>query len=128
MWVLVSRYWAEVPVPAHEHILGEVADGAMRAVGFAVVDPAGEHDPGLGEAVELHGVGELASSPGVERLGEAVLPRRVRVDVDCLDAAQGEAVADGPGDELRAVVGVGVPRGRRLRCWSGWDCRSGPGR
>ena len=89
---------------------GEVAQGAVRAVGVVVVDPAGEHDPGLGERIELLPVEELASCAGVERLDEAVLPGRARVDVEGLDAAQGEAVADGPGDELRPVVGADVGR------------------
>jgi hypothetical protein len=46
----------------------------MRPVGVVVVDPAGEHDPGLGERVELLAVEELAAGAGVKRLGEAVLP------------------------------------------------------
>ena len=62
--------------------------------------------PGLGERVELRAVEGLTSCAGVEGLDEAILPRRARVDVEGLDAAQGEAVADGPGNELRAVVGA----------------------
>lgn len=76
----------------------------MRPVGVVVVDPFGEHDPGLGERVELLAVEELASCAGVERLDEAVLPGRAGVDVQGLDAAQGEAVANNPRDELRTVV------------------------
>ena len=51
---------------------GKVADGAVRAVGVIVVDPAGEHDPGLGERVELLAVEELASCAGVERLDDGL--------------------------------------------------------
>jgi len=76
----------------------------VGTVGVVVVDPAGEHDPGLGERVELLAVEELAASASVERLDEAVLPRRARVDVQGLNAAQGETVAHDPRDELRAVV------------------------
>ena len=76
----------------------------MGTVGVVVVDPAGEHDPSLGERVELLAVEEFAAGAGVERLDEAVLPGRAWVDVEGLDAAQGEAVAHGPRDELRAVV------------------------
>ena len=90
--------------PPRELVRREVADGAMRPVGVVVVDPAGEHDPGLGERVELLAVKELLTEGGVERFDEAVLPGRAGVDVQGLDAAQGEAVADGPGDELRTVV------------------------
>jgi len=48
----------------------------VRAVGVVVVDPASEHDPSLGERVELLAVEELAASASVERLDEAVLPGR----------------------------------------------------
>ena len=51
----------------------------MGTVGVVVVDPAGEHDPGLGERVELLAVEELASCAGVERFDEAVLPGRAGV-------------------------------------------------
>ena len=90
--------------PPCELVRREVADGAVGTVGVVVVDPAGEHDPGLGECVELLAVEELAASAGVERFDEAVLPRRAGVDVEGLDAAQGEAVAYDPRDELRTVV------------------------
>lgn len=89
---------------------GEVADGAVGSVGVVVLDPIGDDDPGFGERVELLAVKELLAEGGVERLDEAVLPGRARIDVEGLDAAQGEAVADGPGDELRPVVGADVGR------------------
>ncbi len=99
---------------AHGLVGREVADGSMRPVGVVVVDPFGEHDPGLGERVELLAVEELAAGAGVERLDEAVLPGRAGVDVQGLDAAQGEAVAYRPRDKLRAVVGAGRPRGQAV--------------
>ena len=67
--------------PSRELVRGEVADGAVGTVGVVVVDPTGEHDPGLGERVELLAVEELVSCAGVERFDKAVLPRRAWVDV-----------------------------------------------
>jgi len=78
----------------------------VRAVGIVVVDRASEHDPGLGERLELLTVEELAAGGGVEGLDESVLPGRTRVDVEGFDAAQGQTVADGPNNELRALVGA----------------------
>ena len=94
---------------------GKVADGAVRAVGVIVLDPVGDDDPSLGERVELLAIKELFAEGGVEALDEAVLPRRARVDVQGLNAAQGETVAHDPRDELRAVIGADVAGGAVLR-------------
>ena len=58
--------------PPRELVRREVADGAVGTVGVVVVDPAGEHDPGLGERVELLAIKELFAEGGVEALDEAV--------------------------------------------------------
>ena len=88
----------------------------MRAVGVVVVDSTSEHDPGLGERVELLAVEQLASCAGFERLDDPVLPGAAGGDGDGLDAVGGhelldgfgDELLDGFGDELRAVVGPDV--------------------
>ena len=99
---------------AHGLVGREVADGSMRPVGVVVVDPFGEHDPGLGERVELLAVESLVPEAAVKGFDVAVLPGRARVDGEGADAAQGEAVAYRPRDKLRAVVGAGRPRGQAV--------------
>lgn len=83
----------------------------MRPVAFVVVDTGDEHDSGIGERVELLAIEALAAGAGVERLDEAVLLGRAGFDVEGLDAAQGEAVAHEPRDEL---VGTDVLGGAML--------------
>ena len=80
----------------------------MRAVGVVVVDSTSEHDPGLGERVELLAVEQLASCAGFERLDDPVLSGAAGGDGDGLDAVGGHELLDGFGDELRAVVGPDV--------------------
>ena len=84
---------------------------AHAAVGTLLVvdgDPVGDDDAGLGERVELLAVEALVPEAGVKGLDVAVLPGRARVDVEGADAAVGQAVADGAGDKLGAVVGADV--------------------
>jgi len=101
--------------PSGELVRREVADGAVGSVGVVVLDPIGDDDPGFGERVELLAVKELLAEGGVERLDEAVLPGRARIDVEGLDVACREALANDLGYELRPVVGADVFRGAVLR-------------
>ena len=80
--------------PAHEFVRGEVAEGAVGPIGVAVVDPAGVHDPGLGERVGQLTILALIPEAVVKGLNVAVLQGRTRVDVVGADAAVGQAVVE----------------------------------
>ena len=71
-------------------------------------DPVGDDYAGLGERVELLTIEALIPEAGVKGLDVAVLPGRARIDVEGADAAVSQAVADGAGDKLGAVVGADV--------------------
>ena len=72
-----------------------------REVVFIAPDVA--EDLGLKERVEELAVQELIAEPGVEGLGEAVLPGGSRLDEDRRRAVESVPVTQGVRDELRPV-------------------------
>ena len=72
--------------------------------------PGFNENLGFLQGVEDLPVQELVAQPCVEALDVAVLPRRTRFDEGGPGADRGDPLLDGPGDELRAVVGADVSR------------------
>lgn len=62
----------------------------------------------MGECVVLFAVEAHVPEAGVKGFGVAVLPGRAPVDVEGADDAVDQAVSDGTGDKLGAVVGADV--------------------
>lgn len=104
----MSSTWAGGPRPCSGFVGRQVAHAAVRTLLVVDADPVGDDDAGLGERVELLAVEALGPEAGVKGFDVTVLPRRARVDVERADAAVGQAVADGAGDKLGAVVGADV--------------------
>jgi len=73
-------------------------------------DPVGDDDAGFGERVELLAVETLVTEAGVKGLDVTVLPRRAWGDIERANAAVGQAIPDGTGDKLGAVVGADMLR------------------
>ena len=76
----------------------------MRSNGVVVLPPLLDHDLCLVQAVEDFSVEQLVAQLPVERFAVAVLPGAAGGDVGSLGADRGDPVAQGDGDELRAVV------------------------
>ena len=70
--------------------------------------PALDDDLCLREGVEDFPVEKLVPEPGVERLDEAVFPRRSRRDVGRLRSDCSDPLLDGLRNELRAVIRANV--------------------
>ena len=70
--------------------------------------PIGNDDARFAEGVYEFPVQALGPEPAVEAFHIAVLPGTSRVDVEGLDFVSGQALLDGLGDELGAVVGADV--------------------
>ncbi len=66
--------------------------------------------PRLRQAGEQLTIQQLVPKPTVERLAVGILPRAARRDVQRLDAALRQELANRLGDELRAIVAADVPR------------------
>lgn len=93
---------------------GEVAQGTVGTQGVVLAAEADEGDLGAAEGVEELAVEELVAELVVEALDVGVLPRGAGRDVERADVLGHEPVADGVGDELRAVVAAQVPGGAAL--------------
>ena len=98
------------PGPRSGLVGSQIAYSAVGPLLVVEADPVGDDDAGLGERVELLAVEALVPEAGVKGFDVTVLPRRARVDVERADAAVSQAVPDGTGDKLWAVVGADMFR------------------
>ncbi len=96
------------PGPRSGLVGRQIAYSAVGPLLVVEADPVGDDDAGLGERVELLAVEAFVPEAGVKGFDVTVLPRRARVDVERADAAVSQAVADGAGDKLWAIVGADV--------------------
>ena len=105
------------PGPRSGLVGSQVAYSAVGPLLVVEADPVGDDDASFGERIELLAVEALVTEAGVKGFDVTVLPGRAGVDVERADAAVGQAVPDGTGDKLGAVVGADM-----LRRSVGFDC------
>ena len=98
------------PGPRSGFVGSQVAYSAVGPLLVVEADPVGDDDASFGERIELLAVEALVTEAGVKGFDVPVLPGRARVDVERADAAVGQAVPDGTGDKLGAVVGADMLR------------------
>src|SRR6056297_3999641 len=87
-----------------------VAQRGMRSDRVVLSSPALDDDARLGEAVEHLPVQQLVSELGVEALAVAILPRTAGLDEGGLRPDGRDPLSNGPGDELRTIIGTDMAR------------------
>jgi len=113
----VSSTRAGGPGPRSGLVGSQVAYSAVGPLLVVEADPVGDDDASFGERIELLSVEALITEAGVKGFDVTVPPGRTGVDVERADAAVGQAVPDGTGDKLGAVVGADMLR--RSVCFDG---------
>jgi len=89
---------------------GLVVEAAVRPAVVVVVFPRGGQPAGHGRVVELFDAEELVAQAAVEAFGEAVLPRRTRLDVQRIHLQFLQPPAHCVRGEFRAVITTDVFR------------------
>ena len=82
----------------------------MRTNSVVVPSPVLDDHLGLLQSVKDFTVEQFVTKLRVEAFTVAVLPWTASLDVGGLGSDGGNPLADGHGDELRAIVGTNVPR------------------
>jgi hypothetical protein len=75
-----------------------------------VPSPVLDDHLGLLQSVKDFTVEQFVTELRVEAFTVTALPRTASLDLGGLGSNGGNPLADGPGDELRAIVGTNVPR------------------
>jgi hypothetical protein len=80
----------------------------MRADLVVMTPPIFDDDPGLLQGIEDLAIEQFIPKLRVEALAIAILPGAAGFDVGGLGPNSRDPILDGPGDELRAVIGPDI--------------------